>query len=249
MIEARDLSGGYGRRNDVVGPVSLTFADGRITVLTGPNGSGKSTLLKLCCGQLKRSGGEVLLERRPLDSLSRTEIARAAAYLPQNRATPDIAVENLVLHGRFPWLGYPRIYRQKDRAAALRAMERTGIAGKRKKRMAELSGGERQKAYLAMLLAQDTRSVLLDEPTTYLDVAHQLELEDLLFLLKREGKAVGVVLHDLNLALDCADAMAVMKEGRLLFFGPPEKALSSGVLEKTFGVRILPNRRYGFSLR
>lgn len=245
MIETRGLSGGY-HHQDMISGISLTLADGRITVLTGPNGCGKSTLLRLCCGQLRRSGGEVFLDGKPLDSLSRTQVARTVAYLPQSRSTPDITVETLVLHGRFPWLGYPRVYREADRAAAVHAMERAGILEKRGKQMAELSGGERQKAYLAMLLAQGTGSVLLDEPTTYLDVAHQLELLDLLRLLKNEGKAVGVVLHDLNMALDCADTLAVMKRGRLLSCAPPEQALSSGALEEAFEVRLQPKRQYGF---
>lgn len=246
MIETRNLSGGY-HRQTVVSNVSMALSNGKITVLAGPNGCGKSTLMRLCCGQLPAGDGEILVDGQPLNSLSRTQIARAVAYLPQSRSAPDITVDALVLHGRFPWLGYPRVYREEDRAAALHAMRQTGIADKRRKLIAELSGGERQKAYLAMVLAQGTKTVLLDEPTTYLDVAHQLELLELLSLLKSEGKAVGVVLHDLNMALDCADTLAVMKDGALLSCASAQETLSRGTLEQAFGVRLRAKQQYSFS--
>lgn len=245
MIEVRNLCGGY-RGQTVVRNISLFLPNGQITVLVGPNGCGKSTLLRLCCGQLTPSGGEILVDKQPFPSLTRTQIARAIAYLPQSRSTPDITVQSLVLHGRFPWLGYPRVYREQDREASLHAMRQTGIIDKRNKLIVELSGGERQKAYLAMLLAQGTGTVLLDEPSTYLDVAHQLELLELLKLLKEEGKAVGVVLHDLNMALDCADTLAVMKNGALLSCAAPKETLSLGTLEQAFGVRLRAKQQYSF---
>jgi iron complex transport system ATP-binding protein len=175
------------------------------------------------------------------------EIARHIAYLPQSRTVPDITVERLVLHGRFPWLGYPRVYRRQDYALTLQAMEWAGIAEARKKVFAALSGGERQRAYLAMLLAQDADTVLLDEPATYLDITYQLELIKLLNKLKNKGKAVVAVLHDLHMALDCADVLAVMQRGRLLALETPTQILASGALEQAFGIAIRP-RRYDFTL-
>lgn len=237
MLEIKKLSGGYGQ-TDTVHDVSLSIPNGRITALIGPNGCGKSTLLKLICGQLDPKQGMVLMGQTPLSGLTRTEIARSVSYLPQGRMVPDITVESLVLHGRFPWLGYPRVYREEDKAAAEAAMETAGILQKRKKTLTALSGGERQKAYIAMTLAQNTTHVLLDEPTTYLDIAHQLELLELLRLLKAEGKAIAVVLHDINMVLEYADSLAVMKEGGLLAAGTPETVLTSGALEEAFGVRI-----------
>ena len=269
MIEVRNLTGGYGTpgqrirspllypaRNhmggygalEAVGDVSLTFPDGQITAVIGPNGCGKSTVLKLCCGQLNPSKGSAFIDGRHISSLSRTETARRISLLPQSRAVPDITVERLVLHGRFPWLGYPRVYRAEDKAAAETAMEKTGILDKRKKEVSRLSGGERQKAYLAMLLAQSTGNVLLDEPAAYLDIARQLELLRLLCFLKNEGKAVAVVLHDINAALEWADTVAVMKQGKLLAAGTPKEILSSGAVEKAFGVRVSRREQYVFAL-
>jgi iron complex transport system ATP-binding protein len=248
MIELVNISGGYRRGLDVIGGISVTFPPGRITCVVGANGSGKSTLLALACGRLKPGGGKALLDGQELSSLSRPEIARRISYLPQIRTMPSITVETLVLHGRFPYLGYPRVYREADRAVARAAMERAGILACRKKMLAKLSGGERQKAYIAMLLAQDTGTVLLDEPTTYLDIAHQIEMVGLLRELRAEGKAVAVVLHDLNMALRCSDTMAVMRAGRLLAWDTPERVLASGALEQAFGISISEERQYGFSI-
>ena len=245
MIEVKELSGGY-PGIEVVHDISLSFPDGQITAVIGPNGCGKSTLLNLCCGQLHQTRGEVLADGKSLSILSRTDIARTIALLPQSRTIPDITVGALVLHGRFPWLGYPRVYREEDKAAAENAMTRTGIQEKSHKLLARLSGGERQKAYLAMLLAQDTGHILLDEPTTYLDINHQLQLFSLLTELKQEGKCVIAVLHDLGTALEIADRVAVMREGRLLTAGTPEQVILSGAIEAAFGVKIGRREQYAF---
>lgn len=245
MLELKNLSGGY-HKADIVQDVSLRFPEGKITAIVGQNGCGKSTLLKLACGQLVKSAGEILTDGQSLDVLSRQEIAQKISYLPQSRTVPDITVEALVLHGRFPWLGYPRVYTAKDRKFAKSAMERAGVTSHSKKLVAKLSGGELQKVYLAMLLAQDTNTLLFDEPTTYLDIEHQLELIELLSSLKADGRAIAAVLHDLNLALDCADQVAVMKAGRLLIVSTPQNVLDSGILEQAFGVKVRLEQRYGF---
>ncbi len=245
MIELKNLSGGYGQF-EAVHDVSLTFLNGQITAVIGPNGCGKSTLLNLCCGQLEPQKGEILVDGQPLSALSRTDIARKIGLLPQSRTVPDITVGSLVLHGRFPWLDYPRIYRAEDKAAAEGAMQRVGILEKSHKLLTRLSGGERQKAYLAMLLAQNTGTIFLDEPTTYLDIAHQLELLTLLTELKQQGKCVVTVLHDLGMALDIADRVAVMKDGRLLIAGTPKQVIASGFIEEAFGVRLQRRERIGF---
>ncbi|GHU50406.1 ferric citrate ABC transporter ATP-binding protein FecE [Clostridia bacterium] len=237
MIELHNLSGGYGHI-DIVKNVSFNLPDGKITAIIGANGCGKSTLLKLVCGQLKPSGGEIIVDGKPLSDLSRADVAKSISYLPQSRTTPDISLESFVLHGRFPWLGYPRVYRAEDRTMAESAMEKAGILNKRRALLTSLSGGERQKAYIAMTLAQNTSHVLLDEPTTYLDIAHQLEFIKLTELFKREGKSVAVVLHDINMALKCADIVAVMKEGEILAQDAPERILSTGAIESAFDVKI-----------
>lgn len=248
MIELRDICSEYGG-TEILRNVSLTFPDRQITVLIGPNGCGKSTLMKLCCGQMRPTMGELFVDGQYLFDLSRTNIAKKIALLSQNRTVPDITVGMLVLHGRFPWLGYPRVYRTQDEAAAKNAMARVGILEHRHKTLTQLSGGERQKAYLAMLLTQDSSNILLDEPTTYLDVAHQLELLALLKELKREGKCVVAVLHDLGAALDIADQIAVIKDGCLLAAGTPEDVIHSGAVEKAFGVCITYGERIKFTLK
>jgi iron complex transport system ATP-binding protein len=247
VLELDRVSGGY-PGGFAVNEVSLTFAPGKITVLLGPNGCGKSTLLKLASGQLTPSSGAVQLEGRPLSSLDRITVARSVAYLPQSRTTPDISVETYVMHGRFPWLGYPRIYRAGDRAIARQALERLGILPLRQHRLPQLSGGERQKAYLAMLLAQTTPTLLLDEPGTYLDITHQLELNALLRALAEEGKAVVTVLHDLNAALEYGDELVVMRDGQLSAQGNPAQILETKALEQAFGIQINARQQYGFSL-
>ncbi|MDR3345008.1 MAG: ABC transporter ATP-binding protein [Oscillospiraceae bacterium] len=246
MIEVKKLCGGYGGVRVLRG-VSLTLEDGQLTAIIGPNGCGKSTLLRLCCGQLSPQRGEVWADGRPLGGLTRKETAQSISLLPQSRAVPDITAGALALHGRFPWLGYPRVCRAEDRAAAEQAMRRVGIWEKRGSLLARLSGGERQKAYLAMLLAQDTQNVLLDEPTVYLDIAHQLELFALLKNLAREGKCVAAVEHDLGLALDNADRVILLGEGGVLFSGTPQELIDSGAIAHAFGVELTRGDGYRFS--
>ncbi|MDR3314385.1 MAG: ABC transporter ATP-binding protein [Oscillospiraceae bacterium] len=237
MLEVRELTGGY-HKKEVLHGLSLRLEDGKITAILGPNGCGKSTLLKLAASHLKPFAGDILVDGQPMETLRREALARHVAYLPQSRAVPDITVGALALHGRFPWLGYPRVYRAEDRAIAEQAMQRAGILHKQNELLAALSGGERQKAYLALLLAQNAQTVLLDEPTTYLDPARQLELAELLRLLRSEGRAVAVVMHDLHLAFACADTLAVLHEGRLAATGAPAQVRASGVLEAVFGVPV-----------
>jgi iron complex transport system ATP-binding protein len=247
MIELREVFGGYGR-SPVLRDVSLLFPDGLISAVIGPNGCGKSTLFKLCAGQMRPSGGGVLVDGRDLSALTPLEIARRLAYMPQIRPTPYMTVETLVLHGRFPWLGYPRVYREQDRKCAEAAMLKVGIWNKRNEFLPHISGGERQRAYLAMALAQGTGHLLLDEPTTHLDISCQLEFAALLRALRDEGTCVVVVLHDIGTALDLADRVAVLRDGRPAAAGTPEQILQSGAVEEAFGVRITRGERIGFAL-
>ena len=150
-----------------------------------------------------------------------------------------MTVRQLVLHGRFPWLGWPRIYRAEDQAAADEALRRLGIAELANLPLSALSGGTRQKCYLAMALAQGADPLLLAEPTSFLDIGCQLDLMSLCRELADQGKAVAVVLHDLPLALGHGDRVAVLENGHLLALGAPEEIWSSGILDQTFGVRVL----------
>ena len=236
MLEIRNLCAGY-PGNPVLENISLTIPHGAVIVIAGPNGCGKSTLLKAMAGVLPAAGSAVL-DGQELLTLTGRELARKVAFLPQNRQIPEITVENLVLHGRFPYLSYPRRYRPEDRRIAREAMARMGIEALADRNILTLSGGQRQKVYIAMALAQDTPVVLMDEPNSFLDIAHQLQLMDHARSLAAEGKTVVLVLHDLSMAMDCGDSLAVLREGKCLFQGRPEEAFLSGSLDSAFGVQV-----------
>lgn len=235
MIRTTGLRAGYGGAEKLHG-IDLKIERGCITVIVGPNGCGKSTLLKTICGLLPRSAGSVELDGRPLDDYTGRELAQRLAVLPQSRNLPAITARRMVLHGRFPYLEYPRRYRKQDYEIAQEAMEQVGIGDFADRSMEALSGGERQKVYLAMALAQQTPVVLLDEPTTFLDVRHQLEVIEIAKELRCAGKTVVMVLHDLNLALRCADKLVVLSEGVVAACGAAEAVAQNGVLDGVFGV-------------
>lgn len=237
MLELQEVSAGY-RGSPVVRGVSLRFVPGRVLVLAGPNGCGKSTLLRTALGLQPRLGGRILLDGAELSTLSPRRIARKAAFMAQSRSVPDITAGRLVLHGRFPYLSYPRHYQKRDREIARRALEWVGGASLSERPMKELSGGQQQRVYLAMALAQDTETILMDEPTAFLDIRHQLEVMALARRLAEGGKAVVMVLHDLCLALRCADRIALLHEGKLLDYGTPEALYRGGRLEEAFGVSL-----------
>lgn len=225
MVKLQHITAGYGKKT-VLHDISLDFPPGTVTAVVGPNGCGKSTLLKAAAGLLPLTAGQIIVPEH-------------IAWLPQSRSVPEMTAGRLVLHGRFPRLCWPRRYRQEDLAAAKAAMARLGVAEFAETPLSELSGGTRQKCWLAMVLAQEAPTVLLDEPTSFLDVGHQLKLMALCRELAAEGNAVVIVLHDLPLALGWADRIAVMDAGKLAVRGTPEEVLASGILEQIFGVRIL----------
>ncbi len=237
MIELKNLCAGYGGR-DVVHGVSLSFPPGRVAALLGPNGCGKSTLLRAVLGLSPKSGGEVLMDGVPLEALSTRERALKAAYLAQSRTVPNITARKMVLHGRFPHLSYPRRYRKEDDEAVDRALDWADARDIAHRPMGELSGGQRQKIYLAMALAQDAPAILMDEPTAFLDVGHQLEVMAVARRLAQEGRAVVMVLHDLPLALRGADDAALLSGGKLVIRGTTEEVYASGHLDRVFGVAL-----------
>ena len=237
MIELKNVSAGYGGKA-VVEDVALNFPLGQVTVLLGPNGSGKSTLLKAALGLIPVMCGEIHYDGVDMKELPRKEIARKAAFLTQSRNTPSIQALKMVLHGRFPYLSYPRRYGTSDYEIARKAMDATNSRQYEQENVAQLSGGQRQGVYLAMALAQDTQTIFMDEPTTYLDVNRQLQMMETARDLARQGKAVVLVLHDLSMALRCADRVAVLDEGKLLAFDGAEKIYESGVLDQVFRVTV-----------
>lgn len=237
MIELESLCAGYPGRA-VLKDVSLSFPAGRVVILVGPNGSGKSTLLRTALGLQPKTGGRVLLDGIPIEALTARQTALKAAYLPQSRAVPNITARRMVLHGRFPHLSFPRRYRAEDYRAAERALAWAGAEDIADRPMQELSGGQRQKVYLAMALAQETEMVFMDEPTTYLDVRHQIEVMAVAHRLAQDGKAVVLVLHDLCLAMRFADEIAVLSNGGLAYQGTPEAVCQDGILTRVFGAAL-----------
>lgn len=237
MIELRGLSAGYGA-HEILRDVSIDFRPGRVLVLLGPNGCGKSTLLRTVLGLQPKLRGEILIDGSPFEQLTSRQVAQKVAYLAQSRTVPNITARRMVLHGRFPYLSYPRRYRPEDYEAMDRALQWADAEDIADRPMGELSGGQRQKVYLAMALAQDTQTILMDEPTTYLDVAHQLEVMEIARRLAGEGRAVVLVLHDLCMAMRSADEVGVLAGGRLLLRGSPEEIYTAGVLDQAFGISL-----------
>lgn len=238
-LAAERLCAAIGGRT-VLEDVSLTFAPGRCTAIIGPNGAGKSTLLRAASGLLRPSGGAVRLDGEDVRAMGRRRLAQKLAILPQHPQAPaDLTVARLVELGRFPyrrWLG--RGDARADGEAIAWALEETRLSALRDRRVATLSGGERQRAWIAMALAQQPRILLLDEPTTYLDIAHQLEVMQIVRRVSRERRmTVVMVLHDINHALQYADELAVIRAGRLFAHGAPKDILTVGLLGEVFGVR------------
>ncbi|MBR0376537.1 MAG: ABC transporter ATP-binding protein, partial [Firmicutes bacterium] len=218
MISIVDLHASYAGA-EILHGISADFPAGKISVVMGPNGCGKSTTLRSLVRLVPEIRGSVTLDGQELAALTPQELARRVAYLPQSRNVPDISVERLVLHGRFPYLSYPRRSRQEDLDQVARALDWVGLAELRRRKLGQLSGGQRQKAYLAMALAQDTEVILMDEPTTFLDIRNQFEMLGRARALADSGKTVVMILHDFESVLRYADRVILMAEGRILTAG------------------------------
>jgi len=236
MLEIRDLTVNRGKKR-IWNSVSLQLEPGTMTALIGRNGCGKSTLLS-CINQQLSYQGDIFLTGQDLHRMKSKERARQISLLPQVLATPHISVEELVQMGRNPYHELGERLRADDRKAIDRAIETVGIGPLLDHYVDEISGGERQKVYLAMALAQDTPLMILDEPTTYMDMAYGTEfLEQLKLLQLQDHKTLLVVMHDLSQALYYADHILVMQDGKLVFDGSREECLASGVVEEVFGVK------------
>ncbi|MDY3928520.1 MAG: ABC transporter ATP-binding protein [Clostridia bacterium] len=237
MINIENLSAGYDKKQ-ILYNISLSLPKGKLISVIGPNGSGKSTLLKSTVGIIKPFCGDIFIDNQKTDNMSRKEIARKTAYLAQGKGTPDMTVLQMVLHGRFPHLSYPRRYSDNDRKIAFSALKQTGISELAERHMSSLSGGMRQNAYIAMALAQDADYILLDEPTSFLDISHQLELMKTLRGLADRGKGIVSVLHDLPLAFTFSDSIIIIKEGRIILCDTPKAICASGIVKDIFGVEL-----------
>ena len=243
-LRAQHLTLGYDGP-DVIDALDVTVLDGRITMIVGANACGKSTLLRGLARLLRPRGGEVILDGKSVQDMRSIDVAKVLGLLPQTPVAPDgITVGDLVGRGRYPHQGWFRRWSADDDEAVATALESTGTADLVERGLAELSGGQRQRVWIAMALAQDSDLLLLDEPTTHLDICHQIELLDLLTDLNRaSGKTIVVVIHDLNLACRYADHVIAMKDGVILAEGAPRKVVTAALVSEVFGLvcEIVPD--------
>jgi len=242
MITARELTFAYDG-TPVLDGVTLEVRRGEIVVLVGPNGSGKTTLLRHLSGLLRPQRGTVYLDFQDLHSLTPRELARRLGVVEQERSVGfDFTVRKLVELGRLPHLGRFGRFRREDERAVRQAMELTRTARLAHRPLSTLSGGERQRAFLAVALAQEPQALLLDEPTTHLDVDHQLQIMEIIRGLAGSGLAVTMAIHDLNLAAAYASRIALLHRGRVVAWGPPEETLTAANLSKVFNARFRVQR-------
>ncbi|WP_231592450.1 ABC transporter ATP-binding protein [Pelagovum pacificum] len=235
MIE--NVTTGYGGKTVVEG-LSLEIPDASLTILVGPNGCGKSTLLKAMARVLPLGGGRITLDGKAVHATPTRDVARKLALLPQGPVAPEgLTVRELVAQGRFPHQSLLRQWSREDARALDSAMAAADVADFADRPVSDLSGGQRQRCWIAMVLAQETDIILLDEPTTFLDLKVQV---DLLSLLRRiaheEGRTLVVVLHELNVAAAFADLLVMMKDGRLVAGGSVGETFTSDRLEEVFGL-------------
>lgn len=236
-LQARNLTLSYEDRT-VVQDLSLTLPAGKVTMIVGANACGKSTLLRGLSRLLKPAGGAVLLDGKDIHSQPTRQVATVLGLLPQTPVAPEgITVADLVGRGRYPHQGWFRKWTADDDVAVASALQATGTLEIAGRPVDELSGGQRQRVWIAMALAQETDILLLDEPTTFLDVAHQVEVLDLVTdLNRRAGTTVGIVLHDLNLAARYADHLVALKAGRIVVTGAPTEVVTAEVVRNVFGL-------------
>jgi iron complex transport system ATP-binding protein len=243
-LRAEHVRLAYGERT-VVDGLDLDVVAGTITAVIGPNGCGKSTLLRALGRLLKPTAGHVLLDGRRIDKMPTREVAKILGLLPQAPSAPEgLTVADLVARGRHPHQSWVRQWSRDDEAVVAEALEWTDMAELAERPVDELSGGQRQRAWISMALAQGTDLLLLDEPTTYLDLAHQVDVLELIGRLHTErGRTVVVVLHDLNLAARYAERLVAMKDGVLVASGTPREVLTEQLLADVFELeaRVIPD--------
>lgn len=237
ILRTEDLAISYGDVQIVEG-LDLSIPSGKVTSIIGPNGCGKSTILKTMARMMKPKSGAVLLDGKAIHTQSTKEVAKKMAILPQSPEAPSgLTVAELVSFGRYPYQsGFGKLTPEDHKVVAW-ALKVTNMEDFRQRPIEALSGGQRQRVWIAMALAQETELLLLDEPTTYLDLAHQLEVLQLLDQLNREqNRTIAMVIHDLNLAARFSDYMVAVRAGEVICEGPPQKVMTPAVLKKVFEI-------------
>ncbi|UXS03454.1 ABC transporter ATP-binding protein [Agrobacterium tumefaciens] len=236
-LEARDVTLVYGERT-ISRDLTFKVPDGLFTVIVGPNACGKSTLLRALARIIRPDNGHVVLDGKQIERIPAREVARTLGLLPQSSVAPDgITVADLVARGRYPHQSFLQRWSQADEDAVTWAMKTARVEELASRAVDELSGGQRQRVWIAMVLAQETPLLLLDEPTTFLDIAHQIELLNLLRdLNRRQGNTVVAVLHDLNQACRYADHIVVMRDGRIITEGDPRSVMTADLVQTVFGL-------------
>ncbi|WP_433946874.1 ABC transporter ATP-binding protein [Paenibacillus sp. SN-8-1] len=251
MLEAEGLGLSYGD-NYIFKSLNLSIPKGKITVFIGSNGCGKSTLLRSMARLLKPQHGTVMLDGGDISRMATKEVARKLAILPQGPVAPEgLTVLQLVKQGRYPYQSWLRQWSREDERIVSEALEATGMSELSERAVDSLSGGQRQRAWIAMTLAQETPIILLDEPTTYLDMTHQIEVLDLLYEMnRRDGRTIVMVLHDINLACRYADHLVAIRAGRIEAQGEPGKVVDEKLIEQVFRLKceIIPDPLYGTPL-
>ncbi len=243
-LSAENLTLAYDQ-NVIIRELSVTIPEGKITALVGPNGCGKSTLLRALARLLKPKGGSVYLDGEAISTLSTKVVAKKLGILPQGPTAPEgLTVRELVAQGRYPHQSFFQGWAQKDEKALLWALTTTRMLDLADRPLDALSGGQKQRAWIAMTLAQETPILLLDEPTTFLDMAHQVEVLTLLDELNaREGRTVVMVLHDINQACRYAHHLIALKAGRVIEQGSPAEVIGESLLQEVFELecRVVPD--------
>ena len=239
-LRGDQLTLAYGKKT-IAESLNVTIPDGHFTAIIGPNGCGKSTLLRTLSRLMMPTQGHVYLDGEEIQRYASKEVARRIGLLAQNATTPgDISVQELVARGRYPHQPLFSRWRQEDEDAVQNAMQATGIVDLASQSVDTLSGGQRQRAWIAMVLAQDTSIMLLDEPTTWLDISHQIDLLELLSELNRErGFTLAAVLHDLNQACRYATHLIALREGKIVAQGAPKEIVTPELIEAVYGLRCM----------
>ncbi|MFJ7272670.1 ABC transporter ATP-binding protein [Streptomyces sp. NPDC099050] len=250
-LTAENVTLGYDQRV-IAENLSVEIPDRSFTVIVGPNACGKSTLLRALSRMLKPTAGRVLLDGQAIGSMPAKKVAKTLGLLPQSSIAPDgITVSDLVARGRYPHQGLLRQWSGEDERIVEESMASTGVAELADRAVDELSGGQRQRVWIAMALAQQTPLLLLDEPTTYLDIQHQIEVLNLCAELHEEqGRTLVAVLHDLNHAARYATHLIAMRDGKVVAEGPPAEVVTAELVERVFGLRcqVIPDPETGTPL-